>query len=490
MSLIVSDHNKRWPGGCLVWKFHSGLSDDEQGLLSDAMAHWADRANVRFIERTTQHSYVLFKPDEDLDGVSNSRVGMQGGEQVLRMEPLTVAGEVTARHEIGHALGLKHEHLRCDRDDFVTVSGKLKEGRKGDYQPKLCGGDFEDVGAYDFASIMHYNKNSADTTDGSDALTGADDAKQALLDNTARRRVSAGDKAGIAKLHGGNAHVYQLSHDGQIEKTVRQYSWSNGWTIATHVNLDVRNYMFLLKASNGTMHYHNLNTDGSIGTREDKRDWSSGWTAAIKYAIGPSNYMLLYKRGDGRVHIHDIDLGGKIGGMKFNIRIEDGWTTIRHYAVGTSNFLIFYNAATGDTRVRSIDWRGNISDGPQAFTGQTGWTCVEPYSSGGNNYLFRLKAGSGAMNIRRIRGDGSIGSDNIDARDWSGGWTRAIPYDILGSAYLLLLKEGTGRLDIRRLNSDGTIGATTDRREFEPGWTVGEVYQILAGTFLIMIKTG
>jgi hypothetical protein len=489
MSLIISDYGKRWPGGCLVWKFHPGLSEDEETLLREAMDHWTDRANVRFIERTTQYSYVLLKPDEHIDGVSNSRVGMQGGEQLLRLEPR--AGKTTACHEIGHALGLKHEHLRCDRDDFVIVSNAIKFERNGDYHPKLCGGDFQDVGAYDFTSIMHYDKNSDDTTDGSVTMAGVDDEKQRLLDDPRiRRRVSAGDEGGIAELHGGNAHVYRLSHDGQIEKTVCQYPWSDGWTVATHVDLDVRNYMMLLKTSNGTMHYHNLNTDGSIGTREGKRDWSSGWTAAIKYAIGPSNYMLLYKTGTGRVHIHDIRADGKLGGMKFNIGIESGWTSIRHYAVGIGNFMIFYNAATGVTRIRRIDWTGNLSDGPGEPPAERGWTCVEPYSSGGNNYLFRLKASTGEMRIRRIRDDGSIGSKDTDSRDWTAGWTRAIPYDILGSAYLLLLKQGSGRLDIRRLNSDGTIGATTDRREFGPGWTVGTVYQILAGTFLILIKTG
>ena len=162
------------------------------------------------------------------------------------LEPITVAdGRAhTSRHEIGHALGLHHEHMRCNRDDFVTVSDKIKLERWGDFFPKMCGSDIDTVGDYD----------------------------------------SAGDAASVNTLHGGNSHVYQLSSDGQIEKTVRQYNWSTRWTIATPFLMDVRNFLFLLKRAGGTMHVNSINADGSIGSQVESSDWSSNWTAAVKYA--------------------------------------------------------------------------------------------------------------------------------------------------------------------------------------------------------------
>ena len=492
MSLITSDFTRRWPGGCMVWRFHPGLSDDEKDIAQKAMDHWQERANVRFIKRTTQSSFVTFMADDNIDDVSNSSsIGMGGGEQFVRLEPITPDSSRTrtARHEIGHALGLHHEHQRCDRNDFVNVSNNIKLERLFDFDRK-CGDDYEDVGDYDFTSIMQYNESPGATTNGEPALTGTNDANQALLeDKDSRKDVSPGDAAGIAKLHGGNAHIYQLSASGQIEKTVRQDSWSDGWTTATPFQMDVRNFMLFLKRSDGTMHLNSINFNGTVGDRVDTRDWTSGWTTAIKYAIGPFNYFLFYKSGNGTLHIHDINANGTIGHRKVDEEIESGWTHIRHYAVGPSNFLFLYNAGTGEARVRSIQWDGKVGGSLQAWTGSPGWTCVEPYTAGGRNYLFRLKASNGLMNIRNIRADGTISSDDTDSRDWTANWTNAIPYYIGGTTYLLLLKSGTGRLDICRLRGDGTVGATTDRREFGPGWTVGSIYYVGIGTFLILVKT-
>ena len=56
-------------------------------------------------------------------------------------------------HELGHLIGLYHEHQRPDRDQFVKVIySNLAPFIQKDYE-KL---DFETYGEYDFNSIMHY----------------------------------------------------------------------------------------------------------------------------------------------------------------------------------------------------------------------------------------------------------------------------------------------------------------------------------------------
>ena len=476
MGLITSDHGKRWPGGCVIWRFHEGLSEDERAVFENAMIHWTNNSDgkVRFVERTNQPSFITFKTDSVIDNVNHSSsIGMGGGEQFVLLDPITESDGRgrSARHEIGHALGLHHEHKRCDRDDFVRVNeSKLKLERVGDFA-KMCGDNVRKVGNYDFASIMHYNKARNATADG-DALTGSNEANQSLLDDSNMRRVvSDGDRTAVAELHGGTAHVYQLTGDGRIEKTVRQSEWSGGWTTATPFVMDVRNFLFLLKRSNGRMHVDAIEFDGTIAADPiDNRDWSSGWTTAIKYAVGPVNYFLLYKRDNGTVHIHNIDLNGKIGPKIADVDIEPGWTTIRAYAVGLNNFLVFINADTGAMRVRRINWDGKIGESIQASTWSAGWTSVEPYSIGGQDYLFRLKASNGTVSIRRIDGDGKLASETDNA-DWPNGFTSAAIYEVGGSRYVFLVGAQTGRVEIRGLTSNGKIGSRTDRREFGPGWT-------------------
>lgn len=492
MSLLIADHKKHWPGGCVVWEFGPGLLDTEKNRYIDIMAEWSEKANVRFLEKTVQHSHVKLRSDNSIDGVSHSSVGMQGGEQSIYLEPLTDENhrKHTARHEIGHTIGLHHEHMRCDRDNFLKISSKIKLERLGDYYPKLCGNDVKTSGSYDFRSVMHYNPLNKSTTDGSVDLQGSSVENQALLDDSgARHNISVGDADAVNMLHGGNSHIYQLSGDGQIEKTIQQYNWSAGWSIAHHFAIDIRNFLILLKQSDGTMHLHDVNFDGTIGNRLTTKDWSSGWTSAIKYTILLGNYLLLYKKGNGTLHINNINFDGSIGNITTETTIESGWSTVRHYAIGVDNFLLLFNADTGIWRIRKINWNGTVGESIQSGDWTSGWTCVEPYIAGGKHYLLCLKTSDGSMKIKRIGNDGKIESNETDVRDWSSGWTNAVPYEINGSTYLMLLKSTSGRLDICQLLPNGKVGTTTDRREFGPGWTVTTIYHSGPWTHALFIKT-
>ena len=66
----------------------------------------------------------------------------------------------TVRHEMGHAVGLEHEMNRCDRDYFITINfNNLFPQLHGQYQ-KYCDVEHQDLGLYDFESIMHYGKRN------------------------------------------------------------------------------------------------------------------------------------------------------------------------------------------------------------------------------------------------------------------------------------------------------------------------------------------
>jgi hypothetical protein len=449
MALVVTDPSRRWPGGCLIWRFSPGLSSAEKNRFRQAMDHWTAKADVRFLERTVQDSFVTFTTDV-VDNVNHSSsVGKEGGEQFIYLDPINENDSRTksSRHEIGHALGFHHEHVRCDRDSFVKVSGHIKLERTGDFFPKKCSSDVIMIGTYDFSSVMHYNTAANATTNGEPALRGSNAANQTLFDNETRREVSNSDAAAAGTLHGGNAHVYQLSSNGQIEKTARQYAWSNGWTTATPFLIDVRNFVFLLKRTDGRMQIYGINADGSIAQAPtDNRDWSSGWTTAIRYVLGATNYLLLYKQGNGEIHIHSINFDGKVGSQISNTHMEPGWTSVEHYSRGFDNFLVLSNASSGEWRVRRVEWDGKIGPSIQAGSWDPGWTTVKPYSVGGNAFLLRRRAGTGSISVRRIEGDGTIGSET-DRRNWNSnglGPAVVVPYEVSGNTYFILLNSTTG----------------------------------------------
>ena len=62
-----------------------------------------------------------------------------------------------AVHEIGHAIGFWHEHVRADRDDYVTVNmSYVIPSRRHNYE-KLDAGLVKNKDVpYDVGSLMHY----------------------------------------------------------------------------------------------------------------------------------------------------------------------------------------------------------------------------------------------------------------------------------------------------------------------------------------------
>jgi Astacin (Peptidase family M12A) len=113
-----------------------------------AIAHWQMKTPFRF-EEGEAADYLSFKR---LTGCW-SQVGRRGGEQEISLG--TGCGIGAAIHEIGHAIGLWHEQSRSDRDNFIEIVwANVLTSQKHNFDKHVQDG--QDLGNYDYDSIMHY----------------------------------------------------------------------------------------------------------------------------------------------------------------------------------------------------------------------------------------------------------------------------------------------------------------------------------------------
>jgi astacin len=148
--IVITGDEFRWTAFPIGYVTQPGLKD----RVEQAIAHWEARAGVTFEERTeaNRDRHPDFISFEDRGGCF-SDVGRQGGKQTISLGSGCTVGN--AIHEIGHALGLWHEQSREDRNGHVAVHlENVIAGFEHNFTQQIADGD--DVGDYDFGSIMHY----------------------------------------------------------------------------------------------------------------------------------------------------------------------------------------------------------------------------------------------------------------------------------------------------------------------------------------------
>ena len=158
---MISGSQFRWPNCEVPFEIEAGLARPDGSATRSPTGSAC--TNYRFLERTAANAgeYPDFVRFVTGSGCS-SRVGRRGGRQTINLGPGCSLGNVI--HEIGHTIGLWHEQSREDRDLFVTIQWQnITPGMASQFLQRISDGD--DVGGYDYGSIMHYRVTHSRPTD-------------------------------------------------------------------------------------------------------------------------------------------------------------------------------------------------------------------------------------------------------------------------------------------------------------------------------------
>lgn len=144
-----------WDESVVRYYIDSNLNQKETDMVIEAAEHISESTNMKFVRVYYLENYIChIKKNEAKINTSSSTTGKKKNCKVT----LGLPSLLTIVHELGHTLGLHHEHQRPDRDEWITVNyDNIIKGHEHNFFVKHDHLYNIHHIPYDIKSVMHYH---------------------------------------------------------------------------------------------------------------------------------------------------------------------------------------------------------------------------------------------------------------------------------------------------------------------------------------------
>nr|CAD2142129.1 unnamed protein product [Meloidogyne enterolobii] len=156
---VVKNMSRIWPNNQVPIRFHPSVRTKARRSVQSAVNILEDATCISFPKyNPNRHkNFVMIKSTKKACMSTVGYVDKQGRNRINLERGTHCEEPNTVIHEIMHCLGVSHEQMRYDRDEYIEVLYDNLEPKAVSQYAKQSRKDLETYGEpYDYGSIMHY----------------------------------------------------------------------------------------------------------------------------------------------------------------------------------------------------------------------------------------------------------------------------------------------------------------------------------------------